>query len=353
MNRTATNRLIGQSVLGICALGVLLLCGAAGCGIPVSTPQQISTFKLAGPVHIEVDSASLVKARIPAGAYRVVPGDLLEIQMPDIFRAISPDFPLASSIQPAHVRVSSKGVIGMPLVGEIPVAGKSHAEIESQILNAYYPRYVKRPSPVVVQVAEYSTVKVTILGAVDKPGVYDLRSDEMSLVALLMKAGGVVKEGAGIARIYQQDSGEQKQQIALPVKGLNIPFADVALRGGQTVEIQRLDPKLFTVIGLVKKPGSFPYPPGVQYNLLQALGFAGGVDDIADPQYVKVYRQDAQKQLVAAVFKIGQSDLPETANISIRPGDCVSVEQTSRTRTRKVLAGIFRIGLFSGATYSP
>ncbi len=352
MNRIATNRLIGPSAFGVCVLGVLLLCGATGCGISVSTPQQVSTFKQAGPVHIEVDFASLVKARIPAGAYRVVPGDLLEIQMPDILRAISPDFPLASSIQPSHVRVSDKGAIGMPLAGEIPVAGKSHAEIESQVLNAYYPRYVKRPSPVVVQVVEYSTVKATILGAVDKPGVYDLRSDEMSLVALIMKAGGVVKEGAGVARIYQ-DNGEQRQQIAMPVKGLNIPFPDVALRGAQTVEIQRLNPKLFTVIGLVKKPGSFSYPPGVQYNLLQALGFAGGVDDIADPQYVKVYRQDAQKELVAAVFKIGQSDLPETANISIRPGDCVSVEQTSRTRTRKVLAGIFRIGLYSGTTYSP
>ena len=352
MKRAAINRLKGMSAFVACVLGVLLLCETAGCGMPASTPQQVSTFKQAGPVHIEVDSASLVRARIPAGAYRVVPGDLLEIQMPDILRAISPDFPLASSIQPAHVRVGDRGTIGMPLVGEIDVASKSRAEIESLILNAYYPKYVKRASPIVVQVAQFNTVKVTIVGAVDKPGVYDLRSDEMSLVALLMKAGGVVKEGAGIARIYQ-NGGEQNQEIALPVKGLNIPFADVALKGGQTVEIQRLDPKVFTVIGLVKRPGSFQYPPGVQYNLLQALGFAGGLDEVSDPQYVKVYRQDAQQQLVAAIFKIGRKDLHETANMSIRPGDCVSVEQTSRTRTRKVLAGIFRIGLYSGASYSP
>jgi len=349
MSLAKTSGPVGPRRLIACVLLGLVM--TAGCGIRTSTSEQMLAFEQAGPVRIEVDSASLVKAKLPPGAYRVVPGDMLELQMPEILRAISPDFPAASSIQPVHVRVSDAGTISLPLTAEMAVAGKTFSEIEAQVVAAYYPAYMKRPASVVAQVVEYRTSKITVVGAVEEPGVYELRSDEMSLVALLMKAGGVIKEGAGVAYIHQE-RGDEKREVVLPVKGLNVPFADVALQGGETVEIKRLDPQIFTVIGLVRKAGSFPYPPGGKYTLLQALGFAGGVDDIADPQYVKVYRQDAEGELVAAVFKIGQVDLAKTANIEIRPGDCVSVEHTARTRTRKTLAGIFGAGIYGGATYS-
>jgi len=58
---------------------------------------------------------------------------------------------------------------------------------------------------VFAQVLEYKTAKVSITGAVEKPGIYELRSDQMSLVALLMEAGGIVDEGATLIRIIHPD----------------------------------------------------------------------------------------------------------------------------------------------------
>jgi protein involved in polysaccharide export with SLBB domain len=70
---------------------------------------------------------------------------------------------------------------------------------------------------------------------------------------------------------------------------MNIPFRDIALANGSVIEVEQINPQVFTVIGLVRRAGAFPYPPKARYTLLDALGFAGGVDEIIDPRFVRVY----------------------------------------------------------------
>ncbi len=303
-------------------------------------------------MRLEVDSEQLVKAQTPTGPYRLVPGDLLELRMPDVLRGVSYDVPTATTPQLLRCRVSETGMIGLPAVGQIKVADASLDRAESEIRAAYYPKYLVNSPSVVAQVIEYRTTKVSVVGAVKEPGVYELRSDEMSLVALLTKAGGIVKEGSRVTYIRPPDDGAKTERVVLPVKGLNVPFADVVLKGGETVEVERIDPEVFTVIGLVRKPGAFRYPPGIRYSLLQALSFAGGVDLVSDPQFVKVCRQKPNGEIVTAVFKIAGDGLNKAGSVFIRPGDAVCVETTARTDVRQFLAGLFRIGLQGGASYN-
>ena len=131
--------------------------------------------------------------------------------------------------------------------------------------------------------------------------------------------------------------------IVLPVKGLNIPFADVPLMEGDLIEVKRLNPVVFTVIGLAKAPGAFPYPPDVEYNLMQALGFAGGVDLIADPRFVTVYRQDAKGEVVSAVFRIDRKFMAKSYNVKIKPGDVICIDVTPRTKRNVILNQMLRI----------
>jgi len=133
--------------------------------------------------------------------------------------------------------------------------------------------------------------------------------------------------------------------IVLPVKGLNIPFADVALYDGDVVEVEKLDPEVFTVLGPVKNPGVFPYPPDAQYNLMQAVAFAGGPNLVLDPRYVTVYRQDAngEGEVVSATFGLDKKSLAKASNIKIKPGDVISVEMTLDTRVRMILKEMFYI----------
>jgi len=172
----------------------------------------------------------------------------------------------------------------------------------------------------------------------------------MSLVALLMKAGGLVEQGASAVRIRQQ-GGENSEPVLLPIRDMNIPFVNVALVGGEMVEVRQIDSAIFTVLGLVNSPGIFPCSPDIEdYTLFQALGFAGGVNLVANPKYATIYRRDGAGKIVSVVFKFNQRKLSRGANIKIRPGDMINVEPTLRTDVRLALANAFRVVV--GATYN-
>lgn len=509
-------------------LALLITICLAGCGDQVRLPsaEQLAEFESAGPIRPTVDLNRLVRARRDGGLYRVVLGDVLELTMPTILQVVTAErleLPeRVSPFTPYLCRVGESGSITLPIVGQIEVAGKSLAEIESAIIDAYHPKYIGDRPSVLARVAEYKMATISISGAVTKPGVYELRSDRMSLVALLMEADGIVDEGAALIHIIHPQealtSDEQRQaetleetieepvdhdktetqvstaqnaepneaklqlsfaqmaprstvgqffikydgrvlfaenldvtseiqrrallakmaekglrtstiaafeqmlcglaerlepgsgtcssesQIALadaelnasdskknsksdhipeeerleasdlqkdlefakntpsgdvqedkplvlPVKGLNIPFADVALQDGDTVIVERLELPLVTVVGLVNKQGNFPYPPDTQYNLMQALGFAGGLDQAVEPRYATVYRLKPDGEVVHATFAFrDKSGLTAASNVLIKPGDIVDIEHTPRTRTKAFLDKVFRINL---GVYAP
>jgi protein involved in polysaccharide export with SLBB domain len=459
-------------LLRICWVGFIFLISVflTGCGVNESqlvlpSAKQLEEFRNAGPVRLEADIDKLVRGKATiTGPYRVVPGDVLELrQIPLVLQSVTAELPETQQerTKPYYCRVFEDGDITVPVIGQIPAAGRTLSEIEASIIEAYHTKYsVNRPS-VVASVADFRKAKVTITGAVQSPGIYELQNDQMSVVSLIMKAGGIVKTGAAVIRVKQPlqkahteqqnqpvniarppmpgerqgltkprvsllfrqslsavkgkgtllllkdghrvhseeiditDDSERKAFInriaqeypgvmaalreeekllpkdidfssgywicdapdstssvfMLPVKGLNIPFADVGLRDGASVEIEGLNPQVFTVIGLVEEPGAFPYPPNVQYNLLQALSFAGGIDKIADPRYVRVYRQNADGRIIDATFKITGTELIGASNIAIKPGDVVAVEQTSRTHLNLMLAEVVQLKAGSHVYY--
>lgn len=380
-------RILKNQVVLALFLAVLFSIYLVGCSEQVHLPsaEQLVEFENAGPVRPTVDMDRLVRARIGGGPYRVVAGDVLEVSIPAVLQVFTAELPASpDQVTPRVCRVGDNGTIRLAIVGEIEVAGKSLAEIELAVIDAYYPKYSVIVPPVAARIMEYNTSKVSVIGAVQKPGVYSLPSDQMSLVSLLMQAEGIVDEGAAVIRITHNDQPDpsvsqeedlinthlkrlletldngrtveiadatnsagrarESEPLVLPVKGLNIPFADVALRDGDTVEVERLEQPLFTVVGLVNRPGNFPYPPDVKYNLMQAVGFAGGLNQAAEPRYATVYRQKPDSTIVSAIFKvIDGSKLTNASSILIKPGDIVAVEHTSRTRTKLFLDRVFRI----------
>jgi len=197
--------------------------------------------------------------------------------MPAVLRVISSDLPAwlqptygHSFVEPYLVRVSESGTITLPIVGQMPVAGKTLAQIEASVIDAYFPKYVVNPPMVICEVKKY-------------------RSE---------------------------------------------------------------NERIFTVIGLVNKSGAFPYPPDVQYNLMEALAFAGGLDMVADPRYLKIYRQDATGEVVSAAFGVDQKSLAEAYSLMIKPGDLIYVDHTLRTRVNKFLSDVFRVTVGAGSNYT-
>jgi polysaccharide export outer membrane protein len=291
-----------------------------------------------------VDTDKVVEASLRTGPYHVGPGEVLQVTLSSFLGAVTVGQTLGpDQVTPMVCRINDAGKISLPVVGELSVSGLSLSEIEALVIQAYYPAYAKTCPSVFVKLLEARTYRVSISGAVKAPGVYEFRRDRMSLSALLMEAGGIAPEGAVSIRILRSDSADQDPAITLvlPIKGTHASFADVPLQEGDRVLVERLVVPLFTVIGLVNRPGNFEYPPDALYNLIQALGFAGGLDLRLDPRYAVVYRFNPDGSIVHATFQLSNPKEPGAlavgAAVTIKPGDIIAVEHTPRTRTREFL----------------
>jgi len=242
---------------------MLLSLNFAGCSDQVqpSSAKQLAQFENAGPVHPTAQMDQLIKAKTRRGAYRVMPGEVIELTMPAILQVVTAEEEDGvGTIAPYMCRVSQKGTITLPVVGEIEVVGRTLTQIETAVINAYYPKY-----------------------AVNRPSVY--------------------------ARL-----------------------------------VERVEQLPFTVIGLVNKPGSFEYSYDVQYNLMQAIGFAGGLNQDLEPRYAMVYRLTSDGKVANATFQVAhRSTLEDALTTYIKPGDIIAVEHTPRTRTNRFLEKIFSI----------
>jgi protein involved in polysaccharide export with SLBB domain len=349
------------------------------------TPEEKAAFDQAGSIIPMIDLDRIEKAKLKTGPYRVVRGDVLEFTMPALLQAATAAEVQATQtrnlpVNPYLTRVRDNGAITLPAVGSMMVAGLSLAQIEEQVVKAYQ-HVVLQPS-VFVRVAQYKTSKVYIAGAVRTPGVYALQADQMTLSSLLTQAGGISEVGAAVVRLVRSNppkeaasdandlSGASPRQaplaktgieagaptrdgapgaseskpILLPVVNTNIPYRDIALDEGDTVVVEPVRMPLFSVLGLVARPGNFPYPPNAQYNLTQAIAFAGGLDPVAQPRYVTIYRLTEDGSVVRAPFRlIAKDKFTDALGTPIRPGDVVAVENTPRTRMNSTIRELVRI----------
>ncbi|MHC5210587.1 MAG: polysaccharide biosynthesis/export family protein [Planctomycetota bacterium] len=331
---------------------VALCAAVAACSAPTYflSEQELARFLAAGPILPELDRDAVLREVRPAGPYRVAVGDLLEVHAPPaLFRSVSAD---GEAVGTHLVRVDAEGNCQLPLDVSIPAVGRTLVEIEDAVTKAVHPKFLVERPAIVVRIVEHNRVPVSVLGAVEQPGIHELRNDQMTLFGALSEAGGILKSnnlvvGAGMIMI-RRPGAQGEEPVFLPVKGLNIPFANVPLVGGETIEVVRFEPDTFSLVGLVRDPGAFEYPPEVQYNLMQALAVAGGVDVFADPRYATIFRKDAHGEILPATFEIQGNGLVTASTLQIKPGDVIVVGHTAASWSRALVRELFRVQVIFG-----
>lgn len=181
-------------------VAALLFCGLVGaCTTSGGDPVSTSSGDKGSPTL----NAFAEATNATPGDYRIQPLDMLDVsvfQEPDLSRT---------------VEVSSQGNVTMPLIGPVPAAGKTAAQLQSDIAGKLGAKYLQSPQ-VTVLVKDQPTQQVTVDGAVSKPGVYPIRG-QMTLLQVIATAGGL-------------DSGTAN------------PHGIVVLRGrGKTVQAAKFD----------------------------------------------------------------------------------------------------------------
>ena len=317
------------------------------------TPEELAEFNAAGPKAEEFDTDQLVAMHL-GGPYKLVSGDLVKLTLPP---NVFPDWEGEGDSTPRELksRVDAEGKVRLPKLGEFPMGGLTVAEVEDGIANAYAaPEYLKERPNVVCTVEDYRTVPVTVWGAVNSPGIHPLRSDRLSVLGALMAAGGIhADRGSSSIRILRpSEGGEDGEAEVVPVRATDIPLRDIALTGGETIVVEPMLDRKFTVVGLVKKVGSFPYPEHEQYNLLQAIATAGGVDEIAAPRWATIYRKKEDGEVIAVTFRIDGLELVHGSNVVVKDGDVIAIEHTEGSWVRSFLSQVFGFRISGSSTTS-
>lgn len=86
-------------------------------------------------------------------------------------------------------QVNTHGLISLPLIGSVQAGGKTTAELETTIATKLGEKYLQSPQ-VTVFVKEYTSQRVTVDGAVKKPGIF-ATTGRLSLLQAVALAEGL------------------------------------------------------------------------------------------------------------------------------------------------------------------
>jgi len=137
----------------------------------------------------------------PSGDYRIGPQDTLEIdvfQLNDLNRT---------------VQVDSSGQILLPLLGQVPAAGKTSKELSTDIAGQLSQKYVNNPQVTVI-VKEAQGQRITVDGAVTQPGVYTLAGPTTLMQAVALAHGPDTKmANLHKVTVYRMDGASRTTQL--------------------------------------------------------------------------------------------------------------------------------------------
>jgi len=299
-----------------CFLAVILI----GCGKSTLSPEEIQAK--AKTSANKSSRVSELNNRLFAAAnpltdrseYLLGPGDLLEIK---VFEAEKLN---------ATVRLSSRGIVSLALLGEVSLKGLTASEAERLIEDKYKASYIKDPH-VSIFVKEHYSQRVTVVGQVKNPGTYDYPSRQRLLDAIALAGGLTEKAGqkAQIRRLSSISTGTDQTFLVDLDKLINEGKTElnIQINGGDVIFVPEAGS--FYVDGAVRRPGEYHIKNTLSVN--EALLAAGGCEPYADMGKIVLMRET--KEGKREEIKINLEKTPKKSNkITIRDQDIILVKSS-------------------------
>lgn len=281
------------------------------------------------------------------------------------------------------LRVDDRGVVNVPLVGDVEIGGMELTAAEAAIHEAGIEREIYRNPQVSLAVQKRRSNSVTVLGAVQREGTYELASNQSDLLSALVAAGGLAKDAdtlieirtpaapspatfaAGeespaahdadkpgrvtLASLGDDDPPPLAPPAEAPVQSLRIDLASTDLKNarhdlqdGGVVMVMRRPKQTVQVIGLVKKPGQFEVPVDQELRLLDAIAMAGGLTTEMADKVIVVRSLPHGRDSIMIRASLDTAKREHLENIRLAAGDVVSIEETALTFTMTELQKYIR-----------
>jgi polysaccharide biosynthesis/export protein len=223
----------------------------------------------------------------------------------------------------SKVRVSSRGYITLPLLGEVKVKGLSAREAEIKIEELYRAKYIKDPH-ISIFVEEHFSQRVTVVGQVKEPGTYDYFSKQR-LLDVLALAGGLNDSSGRSVQIRRVGTTPGENNVVIVDLDRLIKEGstqlNIEINGGDIIFVPEAG--VFFADGAVRKPG--PYRIKQKTSLNEAIMEAGGFAPYAtkNQEVTLIRRLDTGER---EILKLNLEEQPEGQDIEIQDRDVIIVE---------------------------
>ncbi|OQX53703.1 MAG: hypothetical protein B5M54_06380 [Candidatus Aminicenantes bacterium 4484_214] len=249
--------------------------------------------------------------------YRIGPKDLLEISV------------FGLDDLNTTVRVSEEGKITLPLLGEVKVQGLTKTEVEKELARLLEKKYLQNPQ-VTVFIKEYQSKRVSVLGAVQKPGPYELLGRQ-TLLQIISEAGGMTEDAGETIIIIRQLADGSSKTLRIPAEELIVKGdakLNIVLQPGDIINIPVDKIVHVYVFGQVRNPGALAVKRSHIPTLLQAIAQAGGFGERASKGGVLIKRINKEGQEIQIKVNVKDIIKGKKKDIQLQENDVVFVPET-------------------------
>jgi polysaccharide biosynthesis/export protein len=251
--------------------------------------------------------------------------------------------------------VDSAGFINIPFAGRVKVVGSTVVQLEQDLAVKLNP-YFKNPD-VVVNIVQYGSKPVSVVGEVQNPAVHQLRG-RLSLMELLSASGGLTQEAGAKLQITRQmlwgplplPNAHTDASGAFSIAEVDLsellagnPAQNILLCPNDTVTVPRA--RLIYVLGDVHKPGGFPLREAESASVLQAVALAQGPLATASRKHVHILRTQlggVRQDIPIDLEKILDREHPD---VLLQPEDVLYVPNSkAKNATLRGLETAIQIG---------
>lgn len=356
----------GRLLLGAILAG---LSASAGCGsgggpstasgpTPPSPADSIRTEAVNERIlaAVPTDPTREVEA---AADYRIGPEDQIEVEVFEVeeFSGV--------------YRVDQAGRIALPLIGDVTVSGHTTTELEDTLKVLLSETYMHDPH-VNVTVTEMQSHGVSVIGAVNQPGVYQVPG-RSTVLEILAQAEGLSTEAGN--QVYVVRPNRVTGQSGLDASFAATDGSDGSGPPGEIIEVDlgallesgRIEENvvvlpgdiiqvrpagLIYVVGEVNRPGGFTIPPGRPVTVLQALAMAEGLAGMASASSGMIVREHEDGSREEIPVNLEDVLEGEESPPLLHPRDVLFVPRNgAKSFATGVVSSLVRMVTFRGLVY--
>ena len=250
-------------------------------------------------------SAQSLQSPAAPAEYRLGSGDAIRVL---VFQ--SPDLT-------TEARVSERGSISFPLIGDVNVGKLSIPQAEKRIADALRSRRMIKAPHVNIVLLQVRGSQVSVLGEVHRPGRFPLETVNVRVSDMLAAAGGVTPTGDDLLVLTGTRQGKPfRRTIDVPALFTRARSSDdVLLEGGDTLYVHKAS--VFYIYGQAQRPGPYRIERGM--TVMQALAQGGGPTPRGDPDRLRLIRKLPDGAVVQSAAQLTDR---------VHPGDVLFVRES-------------------------